>query len=104
MPVPQPTGRTDSPKRKQKTLTKAAPIFTRSYDLYIWLLNHTSDPCRRDLADPMIYQARKLLECITLALQDFAIHHQLCLADEALALLRLHLRVAHHQNLLVERQ
>ena len=105
MPIPDPARRFDPSKRKQKTLSHHAPIFTRGFDFYCWLLDRISETERSQcLGKPLIQQSRRLIEAVTLALQGFSTYENLRVADEATALLRLHLRVGENKGLLDERQ
>ena len=100
MPLSDPVGRVDSAPRDKKTLRRVAPLFTHGYDLHAWLVDRLNNVSRPDLAVPTLEQSRRLLESITLALQGFATHDRLILADEAAALLRLHLRLCEQKGLI----
>ena len=84
---------------------KEAPLFIAGYDFYLWLLDRL-EGCERfsPLKSALLDHARALLEALTLALQGFDRDERVLEADEALALLRLHLRLAEEKELLDEGQ
>ena len=84
---------------------KESPIFTRSYDLHTWLLGRFEKirgyrPLCRAVAD----HSRGLLEAVTLALLRFDTAERLIEADQHVALLRVHLRLAAEKELIDDRQ
>ncbi len=86
-------------------MKKAAPLFTRSYSFYSWLLDHFEKiEHYPQLKTTVLDNANKLMEAITLALQGYASQERVLAADEALALLRLHLRMAEDKKMLTEKQ
>ncbi|MEM6455111.1 MAG: four helix bundle protein [Acidobacteriota bacterium] len=87
----------------RRRTTRIAPLYTRAYDLYSWLLDHAArldDPC----AKPLLEYAQVLLDAVCLAVESFDTDHQLRKADEAATLLRTHLRVAAARGHLSDRQ
>ncbi|MDJ0840188.1 MAG: hypothetical protein QNK37_27005 [Acidobacteriota bacterium] len=84
---------------------KYAPLFTACYDLLSWLLDRTEGvDAFAPLNRALITQAVRLTESITLALQGFDADLRIGDADEAAALLRLHLRLAADKDLLTREQ
>jgi len=84
---------------------KQAPLFTQTYTFFNWLLGHMEK--RRSqpfLRQTILETGRRLLDSLTLALQGFDMQEQACRADEALALLRLHLRLGEENHLLSRKQ
>jgi hypothetical protein len=84
---------------------KEAPLFVRGYDLYGWLLDRMeSGTSYSVLRRTIVEEATRLIEAVTLALQGYDPPGRALHADEAAALLRLHLRMAEERNLLTEKQ
>jgi len=86
-------------------MKQAAPLFTRTYDLFVWLMGRLE---HQD-AHPFLSQAtletiRKLLESTTLALKGFAPLAHALEADAALALLRLYVALLGDHDILNEDQ
>ena len=84
---------------------KEAPLFTQAYTLFNWLLQQMEKG--RDhafLRGVVLDTGRGLIESLTLGLQGFDTLERAYRADEALALLRLHLRLSEDNGLLDERQ
>ncbi len=84
---------------------KESPIFTRSYDLHAWLLTRFEKverypPVCRSVLD----HSRALLEAVTMALLRFDTAEHLVEADQHVALLRVHLRLAAEKKLIDDRQ
>ena len=84
---------------------KQAPIFTRAYTFFSWLIERLEKVEQQAFLRGIILDtARLLMESLTLALQGFEPHYHSQRADEALALLRLHLRLGEDHGLLDEKQ
>lgn len=84
-------------------MSNRAPIFTDTYSLCEWLLQHLDNEpsvLSRTLCD----NALKLLEAVTLALKDRLREDRLDAADERLIVLRLQLRLAESTGLFDESQ
>lgn len=82
---------------------KQAPLFTKAYTFYSWLIEHLEKgQGSAFVRETCLETARTVMECITLALKGFDPQHHAHSADEALTLLRLHLRLAEEHGLLEE--
>ncbi|MBN2494268.1 MAG: diversity-generating retroelement protein Avd [Deltaproteobacteria bacterium] len=85
----------------------SAPLFTRTYDLVLWLSERTESFPRSQrfgLAARIMAQAHGALESITLALRGFDREDNVERADAALALLWVYLRLACDRKLVRRRQ
>lgn len=78
--------------------TGPAPLYTRSHDLARWLLAHL--PGTAPLTERIQRGALDLLDALVLALEGRRRPERLDAADEALLLLRAHLRLGHDAGLL----
>ncbi|MBI2376738.1 MAG: diversity-generating retroelement protein Avd [Deltaproteobacteria bacterium] len=84
-----------------------APLFTKTYDLVLWLDERTEQfpkSQRFGAAARLTRHAVEALEAITLALRGFERPENVDRADAALALLRVHLKLAADRHLISERQ
>jgi hypothetical protein len=85
----------------------AAPLFTKTYDLVLWLSGRRASfpkSQRFALAARIMEQGYVALEAVTLALKGFDRPDNVERADAAFALLRVYLRLAADQKLLRARQ
>lgn len=84
---------------------REAPVFVAAYDLYSWLLDRCEGVAAYPgVRDAVIGHSRALLDALTLALCNFDRMERLVDADERLALLRAHLRLATDKGMLNDRQ
>ncbi len=84
-----------------------APLFSKTYDLVLWLDERVESfpkNQRFGLARRVMDDAHDALEAVTLALKGFDQLENVDRADAALALLRVHLRLATDRKLLRQRQ
>ncbi len=84
-----------------------APLFTKTYDLVLWLMARTQSfpkSQRFVLGARVMDHAFEVLEAISLALRGFDRADNVARADSALALLRVYLRLAADSALLRRRQ
>lgn len=83
-------------------MDRESPIFTRLYDLILWLLNHTESFPKSErfrLAKRMDEAALDLYEQLSRAVRCPAPRQELLEADRQLAMLRFYLRVSHARQL-----
>ncbi len=80
-----------------------APLYTDTFALCEWLLNHFGDDTRI-LPQTLCTQALRLLEAVTLALKGRRRDEQVDIADECLIRLRTQLRLAAATGYLSEAQ
>ena len=88
-------------------MTPDAPLFTKTYDLTLWLAERTAGfprIHRAGVAARINEQACRALEGVTLALKGFDRSESLEQADAAFALLRVYLRLACDLGALGRRQ
>lgn len=86
---------------------QAAPLFTKTYDLVLWLHGRTQDFPKSErfaLAQRVMEHAITALEAVTLALRGIEKEDNVHRADAAFCMLRLHLQLATDLNLLRQRQ
>ncbi len=84
---------------------KEAPLFARGYTFFSWLLDRMAKGRTFPfLRNTVLKTGAALIEDLTLALQGFDTHERAYRADEALALLRLYLRLAEEKRVLNEDQ
>ena len=84
---------------------KEAPLFVHSYDFATWVLNRLEVATHHPvLRDAILKRSLALVEAVTLALLGFQTVERARQADEATALLRLHVRLAGEKGLLDEQQ
>ena len=80
---------------------REAPLFTRGYTFFSWLLDHMAKGRTHPfLRGEILRTGSTLIGGLTVALQGFDTHERVYEADEALALLRLHLRLAEEKRVL----
>ena len=77
---------------------KEAPLSVRTFDLAAWLLGHPGD------TDVTTVPALALLDAVVLAAKGFDRERNLDAADEAAAVLRVRVRLAHQLGVIDERQ
>jgi len=81
---------------------RQSPIFTRLYDLILWLLNHTESFPKSErfrLARRLDDAALDLYEQLTRAVRSASPRPDLLEADRQLAMLRFYLRLSHARHL-----
>ncbi len=84
---------------------KEAPIFVRAYDLHSWLVGRLAEvEAHPILQRTVLRHSEDLLDAVTLAVSRFDTDERLITADEHVALLRVHLRLACDKELLSDRQ
>ncbi len=84
---------------------REAPLFTKGYTLFSWLLDRLGPVQDHGVVkDAVLSNAHGFLSAITLALQGFDTPARLYEADEALALLRLDIRLAEEKQMLSQQQ
>ena len=83
-------------------MERESPIFTRLYDLILWLLNHTESFPKSErfrLAKRLDDAALDLYEQLTRAVRSPAPRPELLEADRQLSMLRFYLRLSHARRL-----
>ena len=84
---------------------KEAPIYTQGFSFFTWLVKRMEKTHQYPVVTRAVVQtARELMEALTLAFRGFDTPDRAWRADEALALLRFHVRAAFELDLLSQRQ